>query len=88
MPKIVIDYEKCLGCGSCVEECTVRLLAEESDEEGKNIIRPRSDRVDKTETNGHVFVYFAPGCSNCRVCIITCPSEAIDVIPELARKPE
>lgn len=82
MPTIIIDYDECLQCGACVEECTIRLLAEEVDDEGNDIIRPRSDRVEKTEKKGSKVEYYSPGCSNCRVCYITCPSEAIDIIPE------
>lgn len=83
MPTIIIDYDACVPCGDCVEACTVRLLVEEVDDDGNVIVRPRSDRVENTEENGSTIEYYSPGCSNCRVCYISCPCEAIDIIPEL-----
>jgi NAD-dependent dihydropyrimidine dehydrogenase PreA subunit len=83
MPTIIIDYDACVPCGDCVECCTVRLLVEEIDDDGNVIVKPRSDRVEKTEKDGSKVEYYSPGCSNCRVCYITCPCEAIDIIPEL-----
>ena len=80
MPTIKIDYSKCLQCNMCVDECTVRLLVEEETEDDREVrVQPRQDRVEGKEIKGDVIEYYAPGCSNCRVCVITCPEEAIDI---------
>jgi NAD-dependent dihydropyrimidine dehydrogenase PreA subunit len=80
MPRIAIDYDLCTNCCSCVEECTVRLLVSEDFEGGYHtIVRPRHDRVEGKKEMGNIVEYDASGCSNCRVCVITCPVEAITI---------
>lgn len=75
---IVVDRSKCVGCELCVGACTCKLL-----EMGEKFPQPREDRVDAVEHLEDLVRYVAPSCSNCRVCIITCPKEAIDIIATL-----
>lgn len=81
MPKILFDYDLCMSCELCVDECTVRMLAVEKDGDD-TIVKPRQDRVEGIERKGSKVIYNCPGCSNCRVCLITCPEEAIYVEPD------
>lgn len=71
---IIIDREKCLSCGLCVDACTCRLLEMNGD-----FPQPRKDRIESEKHTGTVYRYVAPTCANCRVCIIECPQEAIDI---------
>lgn len=75
---IVVDRGKCVGCKLCVNACTCKLLTME-----EKFPQPRQDRVDAVEHLEDQVRYVAPSCSNCRVCIITCPKEAIDIIATL-----
>ncbi|KJS14637.1 MAG: hypothetical protein VR69_16925 [Peptococcaceae bacterium BRH_c4b] len=74
---IAIDRDKCLSCGLCVDACTCKLL------QMGYFPEPRKDRIQDEKQIGNVFNYVAPTCANCRVCIITCPEEAIDILAEL-----
>jgi NAD-dependent dihydropyrimidine dehydrogenase PreA subunit len=81
VPKVIFEYELCERCGLCVDACTVRLLADE-EVDGETIAKPRDDRVEGVTRKGNSVIYDCPGCSNCRICVITCPVEAIYVKPE------
>ncbi len=78
---ISIDHEKCISCGLCVDACTCRLLVMVDD-----FPEPRMDRIEKekSEQIGDVSKYVAPTCANCRVCIIACPQEAIEIRTEMS----
>lgn len=73
---IVVDHDKCKRCGLCAKACTTKLLIKI---EKEDYPAPRKDRVVGEEQIGLFFRYVAPTCANCRICVITCPREAIDV---------
>lgn len=75
---LIIDRDKCLSCCLCVDACTCKLLEMEED-----FPRPRKDRIGGEEQIGEIYKYVAPTCANCRVCIITCPQEAIEILAHL-----
>ncbi|MBM3309461.1 MAG: 4Fe-4S dicluster domain-containing protein [Candidatus Altiarchaeales archaeon] len=60
MAKPVIDYKKCVACGTCVQVCPVEVYANEKDK---------------------VVVKKPDACVECRACEVSCPQEAIKVIP-------
>jgi NAD-dependent dihydropyrimidine dehydrogenase PreA subunit len=61
-----IDYKKCIGCGKCVEYCTLGVYTFE-EKDGKKIPAAR---------NPHNCVVFCTGCqSQCPVGAITHPSK-------------
>ena len=64
--KIEIDYDKCVGCGTCVEECPVQMYTLE--EKGKGIKKTKIVKNPETD------------CELCRMCEMLCPSQAIKVI--------
>lgn len=73
---IVVDHDKCRRCGMCAKACTTKLLQKVNKEDYPS---PRQDRVDSEEQIGNIFRYNTTACANCRVCVITCPREAINV---------
>ena len=77
---IEVDHDKCRRCGLCVKACTTKLIQKPGKEDYPS---PRKDRVVSEETIGNVFRYSTTACANCRVCCITCPREAINVLVSL-----
>lgn len=69
-PRPVIDYDRCINCGSCVLQCPV---------EPKAVDWPGGDKVEKP-------VYDYPRCIRCYCCQEICPEKAITIkIPLLGR---
>lgn len=66
MAKIVIDAEKCKGCGLCIKVCPKKLLK-------------KSGRLNSL---GAVYVEFEEGkdfCAGCCFCALVCPECCIEV---------
>lgn len=40
MPKIVIDFEKCSGCGTCIDACPVLVYELDEETEKTKIVNP------------------------------------------------
>ena len=72
MPKgmVVIDKERCKGCGLCIEACPadVLSLSNEINRSGYNVAK-----VERAE-----------GCIGCAFCALACPDVAIEVYKEEA----
>ena len=65
MPKIVIDPERCKGCGYCVDACPQKILRLS---EGLNSM------------GYHPVECFDPEkCTGCTFCALMCPDLAIEV---------
>jgi 2-oxoglutarate ferredoxin oxidoreductase subunit delta len=65
--KIVIDFERCKGCGLCVPACPNKCIA----------ISKKSNRMGyfpADSTN--------EGCTGCGICAMMCPDAAIEVYRE------
>jgi len=64
---IVIDTDRCDGCGDCVAACPENILEVAKDDYGDEVVRVRDDVISKV---GYVCPGFNPGCSkrevNCR----------------------
>ncbi len=73
MPKgmVVIDKERCKGCGLCIEACPAHILSlsDEINHSGYNVVQ-----VDQPE-----------GCIGCAFCAFACPDIAIEVYKEKAK---
>ena len=65
--KIIIDTERCKGCGLCVEVCPKSCIVI-SKQSNKNGYFPAE--VDNT------------GCTGCANCAIICPDAAIEVFAD------
>lgn len=62
---IVVDFEKCKGCGLCVDACPTKVIAI-----GK-----------KVNLKGYFHTHFAieDGCIGCAQCSVVCPDSCITV---------
>lgn len=70
---VVIDKERCKGCGLCIEACPVHILSlsNEINRSGYNVVQ-----VDDPK-----------GCIGCAFCAFACPDIAIEVYKEKAKAP-
>ncbi len=66
MKKVVIKFNRCKGCGYCIDSCKKDCL--QIDPEQRN-------------GNGYAVAVFdqAAGCSGCAICAEVCPDAAIEV---------
>ncbi len=70
-----IDYERCTGCGTCVENCPM------------DVLRLDTGAL-KDETTPKAFIRYLRDCMTCYLCELECPEKAIYVAPEReCRKP-
>ena len=74
---IAINHEVCKRCGMCAKKCTTRLLEKPNKEDYP---APMAARIVREWQEGGVYKYDAPTCANCRICVITCPFDAVDVL--------
>lgn len=77
----VVDHDKCMACGKCVDVCPRHIIALEPFKTKKHVSIPCSSKakgpvVTKVCTNG---------CIGCGICAKACPKEAITVEDFLAK---
>ncbi|OQX21326.1 MAG: hypothetical protein BWK75_03380 [Candidatus Altiarchaeales archaeon A3] len=63
--QIVIDHEKCDGCGICIDVC----------HKG-----PRIFKIEKVGNKNMCVVQDASYCNICTTCLSKCPKKAINLI--------
>ena len=65
MPKVVVDVERCKGCGYCVEACPQKIMR----------------LVEGFNSMGyHPVEWFDPEkCKGCAFCAMMCPDTALEV---------
>ncbi|HCG76579.1 MAG: tungsten formylmethanofuran dehydrogenase [bacterium (Candidatus Ratteibacteria) CG_4_10_14_3_um_filter_41_18] len=66
MAKIIINKERCKGCGLCIDTCPKKLITVSEDFNAKGY---HFAKVSKS----------AGGCLGCRFCAIICPDVAIEI---------
>ena len=71
--KIIIDTERCKGCGLCVVACPNQIIVI-SGESNKNGYFPA-----QTDNNG---------CTGCAICALMCPEAIIEVYRDEAEETE
>ncbi|MFA5424802.1 MAG: ferredoxin family protein [Phycisphaerae bacterium] len=64
--KIIIDTERCKGCGLCIAVCP------------KNNIHVS----EQSNKNGYFFAECDGNCTGCAMCAIMCPEAVIEVFVE------
>ena len=82
---LIIHEELCFGCGNCVVACPVNVA---NDPHGAAVgLAPSSDKVILRVLNGVVVATNVHECRRlgkdkilCDVCIVTCPSKAIEFV--------
>lgn len=90
MPKVIFDYEACIGTGECVEVCPVEVLelsknenwckAVDGEVDNEEAVEQFYDEVDQEKPPVDVVIeYDIPGCVACMSCEVSCPEEAITV---------
>jgi len=74
----VVDPEKCVGCGACVENCPRNVL----------VLAPRKSKVNvscNSPLKGpDVKKVCSVGCIGCTLCVKSCPVQAIEMKGALA----
>ncbi len=65
MPEVIIDRDRCKGCGLCVDACPKDVLGMSTDINAKGYFYSEAQRPDD--------------CIGCKTCAITCPDVAIVV---------
>ncbi len=65
MPTIVIDQDRCKGCGLCVDVCPKTLISIADRMNEKGVYPVYSARPDE--------------CTGCKLCVIVCPDVAITI---------
>ena len=73
--RIVIDMERCKGCGLCIIVCPKKQI-EISDQLNKKGYYPASFKEAEVEDLDQV------KCTGCSLCAITCPDVSIEVYRE------
>ena len=71
---LVIDRDKCTGCGACVGAC-VQQIIEMIPREATNFI-PCSSKASESET----LATCGFGCIGCGDCVVSCPKGAIEMV--------
>ena len=68
MATVIINRERCKGCGLCIDVCPRKILffAEEVNRKGVHPVRAKTPDQ----------------CSGCRLCVTVCPDVAIKIIDE------
>lgn len=82
---LIVHDELCFGCGNCVVACPVNVA---NDPHGAAVgLAPSNDKVILKVVNGVVTVANVSECRRfgknrilCDVCIVTCPSKAIEFV--------
>jgi 2-oxoglutarate ferredoxin oxidoreductase subunit delta len=70
--RIVIDKERCKGCGLCILVCPKKQI-EISDQLNKKGYYPASFKEESTEELEQI------KCTGCALCAISCPDVSIEV---------
>ncbi len=78
MPKAVINQDRCTGCGECEKVCRYDAI--------KNIdARYKIQDAGYKNSKLNSYLYVEPiSCEGCRVCMYTCPTEAISMEDNIA----
>lgn len=90
MPKVVYDYNKCNGNGSCAEVCPVNILEVSGNKRGykpvddkvtnKDAVKKFHEKVENEKKQVNVVISNdMPDCILCRACEASCPEAAITI---------
>ena len=85
--KIVIDTERCKGCGLCVAVCAKAgiVISKKPNKSGYFPAEPVPSAVEGA-ANSDSFDKLTTSCTGCAVCAIVCPDAAIEVFRDKPNK--
>lgn len=75
MVEIIVDEEKCIGCGNCVVSCPINSKNPET-AAGK----PQYDNAVSCIIDGVVKFLDKEKCIGCSICVKSCPFGAIKIV--------
>ena len=78
VPRLIIDYEKCVGCESCEQACSAKKTA---------TVNPALSRIGlvRKELGVENFPIVCQQCEESAPCMVVCPVTAISKDQELDR---
>jgi len=81
--KIIINTERCKGCGLCVLVCPKGsiIISKKSNKKGYFPAQPAPSKA-KGATNTDSFNELTTSCTGCCFCALICPDAAIEVFRE------
>jgi len=86
MPKGVIDQDRCTGCGECAKVCRYDAIMQVKSKKSKVKSSDQNKNLKITSHFPLLTSYFINkvSCEGCRVCMYTCPIEAISMEDNIA----
>jgi len=85
--KIIIDTERCKGCGLCVAVCAKAgiVISKKSNKSGYFPAEPVPSAAEGA-VNSDSFDKLTTSCTGCAVCAIVCPDAAIEIFRDEPNK--
>lgn len=84
---IVLEEEKCIGCGNCVVSCPPNVSVSPESSGGKGIKDHTNPNIIFLVENGVAKIInlekcrrYEPPITTCRICELLCPTKAIEIL--------
>jgi heterodisulfide reductase subunit A len=71
----LVDPEKCIACGLCVDVCPVEV----EEEFNSKLIKRRAIYIDYPSAAPRVYTIDYENCTKCEECVKICPTKAVDL---------
>ncbi len=74
----LVDPEKCIACGLCVDVCPVEV----EEEFNSRLSKRKAIYIDYPSTAPRVYTIDSDNCTKCEECVKVCPTKAVDLTKE------